>query len=342
MSDTTLDRLAERARQYQQAEGYNFSHAFNLASMELRIESLPEKWGNELLAVIYGDFGPPAQDLIFDGLQIVVLKGSLEAPHFHAMTALQAKVKLETRSVSAIKDAARRLNLLTGVLSFANQGAPVRWWSIATSPTGAAIHYKLDKRNPDLILALIQILPPNVRQRVSAALYWQHEPRALLSEHYQADELAVYAGYWNAFECLVDAVCLLAPPDKLSPAQKEEVIAITIQEKANRLSASDVADIYIRVVNPGLRHRARHALNLCAADKADHFMSQCFEVTPESQRLYSLRNQINHGTIDVDDPQTYMLINSRFTELHSLVYSTLNGLLLLNMNRHGRKGKNAT
>lgn len=340
MPDPKIEQMFERAREYQ-AAGYNFSHAFNLASLELRIESLPQEWGNDLLAVIYGDFAPPVQDLVFDELWIVVLKGSLEAAHFHAMTALQAKVRLEARSVAAIKDAARRLNLLTGVLSYANQGAPVHWWSITTNPTGGAPYFKLDERDPGLTLSLIQLLPPNVRQRVSAALYWQREPRGLLMEHYRADELAVYAGYWNAFECLVDAVCLLAPPAKLSAAQKAEAIATTIEEKANRLSASDVADLYNGVVNLGLRHRARHALNLCAADKADHFMTQCFEFTPETQRLYSLRNQINHGTIDVDDPQTYMLINSRFSELHSVVYATLNGLLLLNLGRHTRQGASA-
>lgn len=211
MSDATMERMLERARVHQ-AAGYNFSHAFNLASLELRIDSLPQEWGDNLLAVIYGDFGPPVQDIVFDELGIVVRKGALEASHFHSMTALQVTVRLEARSVAAIKDAARRLNLLTGVLSYANQGAPVRWWSIATSPTGAAVYFKLDERDPGLTLGLIQLLPPNVRQHVSAALYWQREPRGLLSEHYRADELAVYAGYWNAFECLVDAICILSPP----------------------------------------------------------------------------------------------------------------------------------
>ncbi|MEW5756570.1 MAG: hypothetical protein AB1810_09725 [Pseudomonadota bacterium] len=330
MPDPTIERMFERVREYQ-AAGNSFSHAFGLASLELRIESLPQEWGNELLAVIYGDFQPPVQDLVFDALGIIVLKVPLEAPHFRAMTALQAKVRLGARSVAAIKDAARRLNILTGILSHANRGAPVRWWSSVTNPGRWGIPCTLGEGDPGLILSLVQLLPADVQQRVSAALYWKREPRGLLSEVYRADELAVYAGYWNAFECLVDAVCLLVPPTKLSSAQKTEAIAKKIEENAGRLSASEVADLYNKVVNPGLRYRARHALNLCAADRADYFMTQCFECTPDTQRLYNLRNWINHGKIDVDDPQTYMLINERFSELYSLVYATLNGLLFLNL-----------
>jgi hypothetical protein len=40
---------------------------------------------------------------------------------------------------------------------------------------------------------------------------------------------------------------------------------------------------------------------------------------------------MNHGTVDVDDPETAMIIESRFPELWLLVFSMVSGILHLKL-----------
>jgi hypothetical protein len=70
-------------------------------------------------------------------------------------------------------------------------------------------------REPRLPLVTKAVLAvhPKVRRRILAALYWIRSPRKMLMEE-RTDTLHFFAGYWNAFECLVDAVCILRPRPK--------------------------------------------------------------------------------------------------------------------------------
>ena len=90
------------------------------------------------------------------------------------------------KTVAAVNDASRRLNLLVGVLSSTNRGAPIRWWSYVTSSSGGGIGYTLGANDPSATLALIQLLAPEPQASVSAALYWIREPRGMLLEHHGA------------------------------------------------------------------------------------------------------------------------------------------------------------
>jgi len=219
-----LDAMFERARQHQ-AAGLDRSHALHLASFEARVEQWPSGWGNDFGALIFGDFNPPDQALRFDRLGISIQPENLTNTVVRsALTVLEARVSVSEKSVAAVKDAARRLNLLVGILSWANQGAAARWWSYVTHHTSSAVSFKLGDHNPDALLTLIELLPPEARTRVTAALYWLREPRSMLFELHRAEHLSVYAGYWNAFECLVDAADLLIPRSRMSKAAKTEAI----------------------------------------------------------------------------------------------------------------------
>lgn len=88
MADTTLDDLVQRARRYH-AAGYDFSHAFELAAFETRVERWPEAWGQDLVAIVYGDFTPPAGPLVFARLGVTIDPDKLEGTIVKsAMTAL--------------------------------------------------------------------------------------------------------------------------------------------------------------------------------------------------------------------------------------------------------------
>lgn len=321
-----------RAQEYK-ARGYDPSHAFQLAMFDVNVEHWPKGWGNDFVALIFGDFDPPDDDLVFNQLGVTIERERVDKSVVHsARTVLRARVVVGDKSVAAVKDAARRLNLLVGVLSYTNQGAPIRWWSYITSPSAGGIGFKLGDKNPDSVLALVQLLPQTARRKVTAALYWIREPRNMLLEHDRADQLAVYAGYWNAFECLVDAADILQPRPGLTRSEKEEIIQSRIDEISGPVGPGDIDALYRQVVNPGLRAKAEYAIGLCTTNSS-RFVSQCFDHEPSDQRLYRIRNAINHGTVDIDDPETRIMIEARFPELWGLVFSMLTGVLQLNLKK---------
>jgi hypothetical protein len=301
---------------------------------EARIDAWPSGWGDDFVALIFGDFDPPDENLEFEALNITIESEPLKNTVIRsARTVLRARVHVPDKSVAAVKDATRRLNLLIGLLSCTNQGAPIRWWSYVTHAGGGGVGYKIQAEKPLKLLALVDLLPKEVRQTVTAAMYWIREPRGMLLEHNRTDHLAVYAGYWNAFECLVEAANLITPLEKLDRGKKKEQIKERLAQVSDEVGPGDIEEIYREVVNPGLRSKAEHAIKLCAGDAAADLIRECFDVEPEEQQLYRLRNAINHGTLDIDDPETIILLEARFLKLWILVFTMLNGVLTLNLKK---------
>lgn len=74
------------------------------------------------------------------------------------------------------------------------------------------------------VAEVLEAMDARVKRKVRSALYWIREPRALMMEGYRPDVLRLYAGYWNAFECLIDAMCQLRPLQKMSPTEKREAV----------------------------------------------------------------------------------------------------------------------
>lgn len=341
MADSAIERLMRRVQDHESA-GVDRSHAFRLADFEERIENWPAGWGDDFQAIVFGDFEPPNQELVFDSLEIRIDPTKLEGTVVKtAFTVLRARVKIQDRTVASVKDATRRLNLLIGVLSSAHQGAPIRWWSYITALSHGGIVYRLDDTSSTLTLSLIDLLPNTARRQVTAALYWMREPRGMLLEHHRTDQVAVFAGYWNAFECLVEACGIVSPPSKFSRSQKEDEIQKRLAA-VEVVGPSQIASIYHEVVNPGFRSAAEHAIRTCAGDSADDLICNCFAYTPRDHSLYAIRNAINHGSVDIDDPETLMIIDSRFMHLGTLVFKMLRGVLYMNARSVASKQTGAT
>jgi len=327
-----LEALLARVREHE-AAGYSHSQAFELAAFEARVDrSWPAGWGNDLEALVFGDFNPPNIPLIYKSLGITIEPQKQEGTVIRsAMAVLLARVSIRDKTVASVKDAARRLNLLAGLLSYSNQGAPIRWWCYVTSPTGGGIGYTLGDNEPAVLLAMIDFLPSEARRHVEAALYWLREPRSmLLEQEARSDQLAVFAGYWNAFECLVEAANLLVPLKRLTRAEKNAQINARLAASNGLLDVASVTAMYREIVDRGLREKASHAIRACAGADADSFIAEAFTYDPPDRGLYAIRNAINHGTVDVNDPETVMLIDSRFPALFILVRILLNGVLRIN------------
>jgi hypothetical protein len=311
-------------------EGYSHSHASGLADLENRIaEHWPTAWGDDLNVLIYGDFRPPKTSLVFESLGITIEPGLQKNTVIHsAFTVLLARVSIAERSVASVKDAVRRLNLLVGILSYTHQGSPVKWWCNLTMTSSRGVVHTLGDNNPAGLLTMITNIPANARTPMTAAFYWLREPRSMaLESQSRPDQLATFAGHWNAFECLVDVVNILVPPTGLTSTEKNAQINARLKESNGVLTAQLVTEMYRGIVDRGFREKASHAIRVCAGDHGERFITEAFSCNPPNHRLYAIRNAINHGNIDVNDPETTMLIESRFSTLFFLIRILVNAIL---------------
>lgn len=198
-------------------------HASGVAWLEERIRRWPESWGDDLHVLIYGDFRAPESNLEFPTLGITVSsERQKETIIKAALTVLKATVRVREKSVSGLLDATKRINLLLGVRTLHTWGNDAcGWWSWVTHGTYSGVMHKFEGDIGASAVAVLN-LPTQVRQKIEAALFWIREPRALLQESYRADIIRVYSSYWNAFECLVDAVHMVRPAPALSKKEKDK------------------------------------------------------------------------------------------------------------------------
>ncbi len=302
--------------------GMDLGRAWNTAWLEERIRQWPEGYGDDLQVVIYGDFERPKRELHFETLGITVLPENIKSEKSifkSALTALKANVRVDEKSVPAIVDAARRIDILIGALFVVNWGnAPFGWWSWVTHGTGAGAMGLFDHQELAQTIEGVHGLPGPVRRKVESAFYWVREPKQLLTDFYRNELLRVYAGFWNAFECLVDAVGILKPQQKLTSSQKQERIDDFIRQRFGKLTPGDVQNLYRQVVDPGFVGKASHALRVCFPTEGDKYVFECFKAKDES--LYEIRNAINHGELDAENPEVLIRIEEKQIRLWMIVW----------------------
>jgi hypothetical protein len=139
-------------------------------------------------------------------------------------------------------------------------------------------------------------------------------------EGHRSDVLRVYTGYWNAFGCLVEALCLLRPQSKLRRADKQAGIDAFVAERNGKLDAAAISECYRALIDPGFVAKASHALNVCFPHRADQYVVECFRMKPEQDQLYSIRNAIDHGDVDADNPNGLLWVEDRRSRLWMIVF----------------------
>jgi len=316
----TFDTLSADLRR----QGVELVEANSLAWLEAQVQNWPAAWGDELRVLVYGDFDPPQEDQVFSDLGITVYKEKQKKTHFsrNAWCVLRATVTVREKSVAALLDAARRVNVLLGcfvLIQWGNCGCG--WWSHLTHGTGGGASWSR-VASSDWMTAISSVLrmPPSVRRPIDAALYWFRSARALTSDSQRGELIRHYAALWNAFECLVEAVNVLRPMNKLSKTQKQRRIDTFLGERKGQLTPADVDQLYRDIVNPGLVGQASHALGIVFGQSdGEYYTRQCFKLTDKSRRLYGIRNAINHGTIDAENPKEMARVESRLGVLQILV-----------------------
>ena len=279
--------------------------------------------------LIYGDFDAPEHDLDYPTLGITVEAGKLTNTIIKtALCVVGARVDVSEKSLSAVQDAAARLNTFLGIwtiIDWGNRG--VGWWSHLTSGTMGGVGGPFKKEGMEDALAGIERLPPEIKRKVRAALYWIREPKQMMLEGFKSDVLSVYAGYWNAFECLVEAVCLIQPQNKMKKKEKQDGISEFLADHHGQLDVASLGECYRLFVDSGFAAKASHALRVCCPDRADGYINECFGAKPEQERLYAVRNLINHGDIDADSLQEMMRVEEKFWRLKMIVFAMLGRLV---------------
>jgi hypothetical protein len=89
-----------------------------------------------------------------------------------ALLVLRSRVTVSSKTVEAIEDAARRINLLLGINTFVNWGnRGVGWWSWVVHGTGGGVMPDVDHNETvHALQALLAIAHPKVRRKIDAAL----------------------------------------------------------------------------------------------------------------------------------------------------------------------------
>ena len=321
-SDGSIARHRERIKKLEK-QGYDWIRASGIASIEMRINQWPEKWGKDLQILIYGDFDPPKKDTYFPSLAITLHHKKCDETVLGdiAITVLTATVKIHGKEIQELNDASKRINILLGLLTLEQWGnCAFGWWNYIFHGTGGGAHSAI---NFDIINNAIDKIVKfsyEVRKRFDAALYWIREPRLLIREFFRKDVLRTFSAYWNAFECLVEAVDIYKPQKKLTQKQKYEKIYEILREKSNKLSLKDYEKIYREIINPPFKSKAIYALQVCFEDDAEQFIFECFKHDDVNQQLYKIRNAINHGEIDAENPEELIRIESRLTVLWKIIW----------------------
>jgi hypothetical protein len=298
--------------------------ATQTAIFEGRIQRWPPDWGNELRGIVYGDFPDPQAQLDFPGLGITLEAGAVkESIVRSAMCVLKARVTVPERSMAGIADASARVNKFLGLVTAVGWGnGHCGWWSMVTHGGMAGMMQPVDHDVVNQAIHDLQGLDPVVGLKITSALYWIREPRQMMMEGYRVDVLRVYAGYWNAFECLVDAVCILYPHSKDSAEKKQQQLDKLLEDHGGKVNAATVQQMS-RIVDPGFVAKASHALRICFPARADAYIHECFKVKPEADRLYDIRNAINHGDIDAANPEELIRVDDKHRRLWMIVFGML-------------------
>jgi len=323
-----FERLVRRVKELNRS-GFDWSHAHGIAWLEERIRQWPSGWGDDLQVLIYGDFEQPKVPINIPVLDIVVHPEKLEGTVIrNAMTVLKATVKVKEKTVASLIDAARHINVLLGAYTLVEWGnSACGWWSWVTHGTGGSVMTRLDHQGVPKAIDSILALSGPVRAKVDAALYWVREPRNLLIEFYRSDLLRVYSAYWNAFECLVEAINLIKPPRKLSGQEKQRLIEDLLAKHNGIVSPHFINDAYQEIVNPGFVAKASHALSVCFGQDAIGYINECFRLPQQHNRLYDIRNAINHGDIDAENPEELVRVESRLSRLWIIIWGMFGRLI---------------
>jgi hypothetical protein len=328
VENDSVPGYVDRAKELQ-ATGMTRGVAVSTAMLEERIARWPPEWGNELQILIYGDFQPPPSSLHFPELKITIEPGVVKnSPIRTATCVVKGRVEVSEKSIKGIVDASSRSDTLLGLLAAIDWGNSGNgWWCHLTHEPMGGVSVAIEQNVLEKAIKVYDKLDPRVKRKVASALYWMREPRRNTLESYSNDVLRAYAGHWNAFECLVETVSIARPRRRPAKEEKQAKIDQFLADHGGRLTPADVVELN-RTVDPGFRAKASHVLRqYFPEDKAKKYIYECFEAKPDEDRLYQIRNDINHGNIDASNPEELIRVQDKQLRLWMIVFGILGQII---------------
>ena len=69
------------------------------------------------------------------------------------------------------------------------------------------------------------------------------------------------------------------------------------------------------------------SVRVCFGGEAEVYVEECFCRSPSQDRLYDIRNAINHGEVDAENPKELIRIEARLIKLLRMVWGMFGGLI---------------
>jgi len=154
-------------------------------------------------------------------------------------------------------------------------------------------------------------LEKSKRKQLAGAIWWYR--KACNTSYYSLFDS--YTAYWNCLKILCDV--------SGSKVNQGELVDRKIRgylKNKRSVKAGHILHCYNSFVNYSIKEQMKDAL-IAELGKAQssQIIYQCFEVRPEEDRLYQIRNNINHGNIRENTGKDYTRVYFRRMLLSSIV-----------------------
>jgi len=313
-------------------EGKSYTEAHELADLDMKIVQWPKNWGNDLVASLYGfleineRIELPELGITIEPERNVPKKDSGKFV-FNAPYAYSATVQLSNRDTVSVLDARKRLEQFLSAWRMTEwPGRDVNYWCHLFYRGVGGVQTRLDSEKlEDIKRALSVITKYTEHQQVLIwqAAWWLRQCNEPLFSNPNPSVFREYLAYWNALECLTEAICDIIKPKKLSKLEKNILISKYFTQINRAPTSADIDKIYNRVVNPGLPRKVQHAFIVCFRYVGNQYYDECFKKQPKKSQLYQIRNDIAHGNIVEYELDNRIRVDEALNRLHIIVNNML-------------------
>ena len=154
------------------------------------------------------------------------------------------------------------------------------------------------------------------RRKLAGVLWWYR--KASSTAYYSLFDS--YTAYWNCLEIL----CGVSGSKTKQGESVDKQIEAYLKNKKN-ITAGQILHCFNNYVNYSIKEQMKDALKiLLGDDQASQVIYQCFEIKPDEERLYQIRNDINHGNIRENSGRDYERVQFRGMLLWEIVFKLIN------------------
>jgi hypothetical protein len=232
------------------------------------------------------------------------------------------EIELRERSVEGIQKALRGLELWADFLCVA-VGNPKVIVEVQR-PVNIVMASQSNFDSPSLqrwasLVSEYYKLPPEEQKKLAGVLWWYR--KASSAAYYSFFDS--YTAYWNCLEILCG---VSGSKPKQEESTNKQIEAYLKNKK--KITAGHILHCYNNFVNYSIKEQMKDALKIMQGEEvASDVIYQCFEIKPEEERLYQIRNDINHGNIRENSGWDYDKVRKRGMLLWEIVFKLINSKL---------------